>query len=166
MDSISFVYGQSGQAVETQTVLVSIAMQGVQLGLSNSGYYSVYAYGLCQGRTTAMSSGLAVYNQVASSGGSSTQFATLFSVRYTGFTVETFTSADQKEVCTNVRGLQPGGTCKILSLLPGSVVVTGTVSYPIRGSRPNKRVASRSKLHLGCSDQWAVPKYNSYCGGR
>lgn len=54
----------------------------------------------------------------------------LFSLRYGGLSASLFSQADKDLVCANIGQVQPGGTCQILSVLPGSAVVTGTVTYP------------------------------------
>jgi len=55
----------------------------------------------------------------------------IFTLKYTGSNVtpETFTAEDRKQVCENILTLQPGGDCKILSVVQGSVIVTGYVEY-------------------------------------
>ena len=151
VQSVTFVYGLTGKSQEQLTVSVTSAVQGVQLTLPISGFYSIYAFGNCQGslETTNTSPGISLYNQVVSEvySPTSSNFSTLFSVRYSGFTLESFTSADNEQVCVNMLGLQPGGVCTILSMLPGSVIATGIVNYPSKSGAQGLK----AKLLLGSS---------------
>ena len=129
---LTFVVGTSGHTSANITVPATTAlMQGVQIPVDRSGYYYVYAFGICEGteQTTLWSQGLTVYNQMQSGGWVSAVYPTVFSVRYTGFSPETFTQEDENQVCQNVVSLQPGGKCIIVLVSPGSAVVTGNVVY-------------------------------------
>ena len=50
-------------------------------------------------------------------------------LRYSGFTVNTWTPGDSVSVCNNILSLVPGGTCSIFQILPGSVIVAGRTVY-------------------------------------
>ena len=54
----------------------------------------------------------------------------IFSLRYADITSTSFTTALQNQVCNNILQLENNGICEILNVLPGSAVVTGTVTYP------------------------------------
>lgn len=111
-----------------------LSTAGVPVVLSATGYNSIYAVGRCSGGldTTERSNGLSVFY-----GGSGTPVvpqvggSVLFSLRYNGLDVASFDASDELQVCENIDKVQPGSEgCRILSKLPGSVVVTGTTEYP------------------------------------
>ena len=67
--SITLVSGLSGQQPQIQTTAVATALQhGMEVTLQNPGYYSIYAYGNCEGsnETTATSAGITVYSSTIS----------------------------------------------------------------------------------------------------
>lgn len=102
-------------------------------GLSPDTAYSCYVQ-------TVLSSGLdnlcsyPLYITTKSDGSSPSpplvvRYATLGAVRFSGFTVESFNAQDQFQFCQNVLSLQTGGSCTILDIEPGSVIITFTVLY-------------------------------------
>jgi len=94
--------------------------------------YEIVAIGKCrEGGTTQTSNKLLVYGGMAAAAdsGPPPPDSVLFSVRYAGLDSSTFNAADQSLACANILTVQPGGTCKILTILPGSAIVTGTVTY-------------------------------------
>ena len=57
---------------------------------------------------------------------------TIWSLRYGDFTLQSFTLQDRKQVCSNILSLIPSAVspiCEVLSVLPGSVVVTGSAQF-------------------------------------
>ena len=81
------------------------------------------------GSRTAPSEPIEVNYVGAGSAGSAPPDSVLFSVRYGGLSSTSFNAVDQGLACTNILAVQPGGTCRILTVLPGSAIVTGTVTY-------------------------------------
>eukprot|EP00890_Picochlorum_soloecismus_P004377 jgi/Picsp_1/4940/NSC_02304-R1_---NA--- len=64
--------------------------------------------------------------------GSTLSSGTIWSLRYGDFTLQTFTLKDRKQVCSNILSLIPSAVspiCEVLSVLPGSVVVTGSAQF-------------------------------------
>lgn len=125
----------TGSSIDSKTIEKEVPAstpgldtQGVLIGFENLGYHAIYAYGKCSGGDlTERSNGLSVFNANRKAPERNT---VLFSLRYGGLDVFCFDDLDESQVCKNVLQLQEGGVCKILSALPGSVVVTGTVKYP------------------------------------
>ena len=134
VDSVTFVYGPSRHVSDNMTVATDVAEKGVVILFTVGGYYSIFAYGNCEGgaEETAISVGMSVFSGLSPAGPATANVAygTLFSIRYTDFTPSSFTPKDEKQVCDNVLVVRPGGQCRILKVLPGSVVVSGTVTYP------------------------------------
>lgn len=64
--------------------------------------------------------------------GSTFLSGTIWSLRYGDFTLQTFTLQDRRQVCSNILSLIPSAVspiCEVLSVLPGSVVVTGSAQF-------------------------------------
>ncbi|KAI8108199.1 hypothetical protein M9434_006228 [Picochlorum sp. BPE23] len=128
--------GSVPATVEVSASRPGLSTVGIPVPLKAPGYNSVHAVGNCNsGETTERSNGLSVF--YSSSSGSTTPpevaDSVLFSLRYNGPTFDSFNDVlkvNQNRVCANIDAVQPGGNCKILSVLPGSAVVTGTVTYP------------------------------------
>ncbi|KAI8109752.1 hypothetical protein M9434_001031 [Picochlorum sp. BPE23] len=123
--------GSTAQTLEVSASWPNLNSAGVAVPLQQTGYNSIYATGTCSsGESTERSNGLSVF--YSGSGGPAPRIAdsVLFSLRYDGLSGSSFSPADKDLVCANIDQVQPGGICEILSVLPGSAVVTGTVTYP------------------------------------
>ncbi|KAI8101852.1 hypothetical protein M9434_006916 [Picochlorum sp. BPE23] len=124
--------GSVPTTVEVSASRPGLSTVGITVPLKVPGYNSIYAVGKCNsGGTTERSNGLSVF-YVNSGTVPSIQAAdsVLFTLRYNGLNDSAFDMDDQEQVCANIEQVQPGGKCQILSVLPGSAVVTGTVTYP------------------------------------
>jgi surface protein len=124
--------------VEVSASRPGLSSVGVSVPLSQSGYNSIYAIGKCtNGGTTERSNGLSVFYVASSGPAPRVEDSVLFSLRYNGLSAASFNQADKSLVCTNILQVQPGGVCQILSVLPGSAVVTGTVMNTTRKAATN-----------------------------
>lgn len=123
--------GSLAETVEVSASRPGLSSEGVSVPLKYAGYNFIDAVGKCSnGDVTERSNGLSVFY----SGGPAPRVAesVLFSLKYIGSNIafDSFDPDDEKRVCANINTVQPGGKCSILSVLPGSAVVTGTVTYP------------------------------------
>jgi hypothetical protein len=116
-----------GAAPESREVAVtsSIGSSGVMIPLILEGYYKISAVGKCAstGQITDASNQISVYSNHPPPD------VVGFSLKYVGIDFSAFSVADQNQVCSNLITLQPGGTCKIFQVFPGSAVVVGNVVY-------------------------------------
>lgn len=104
-------------------------------------------------QVTQRSNGLSVFNAFSTLDPDTV----LFSLRYQGLNVDSFGTQDENLVCTNILQIQPGGLCSILSVLPGSVLVTGTVRYRSASDANNlvKQLESGSSSTILLDGTWA-----------
>lgn len=127
--AIASSVGSLAETVEVSASRPGLSSEGILVPLKYAGYNSINAVGKCSnGDVTERSNGLSVFY----SGGPAPRVAdsVLFSLKYIGPAFSSFGPDDENRVCANIDAVQPGGRCNILSVLPGSAVVTGTVTYP------------------------------------
>ena len=119
--SIVFLYGRAGKVAESNKVSVSVAQkEGVVISMNEGGYYSIWAYGLCQDdqERTALSYGVTVF---ASTSGPILNPkvkvevpVVVASFGITNETIESFNVQKQQDFCDHIvelSGYNRGRTC-------------------------------------------------------
>jgi hypothetical protein len=113
----------------------SLQSSGEDIPVTVPGLHSIFAFGKCSnGLVTTYSNVLWVFSAsivptVVPAPLAPSPTAALFILRYRGISARELSEKYQQQVCDNIKQLQPGGACEILTVLPGSAIVTGTVTY-------------------------------------